>query len=57
LVESWRSRGGAAADGLDLLLWQAADQIRIFTGSEPPLAQMRAALMAGDADVSLTRPG
>jgi shikimate 5-dehydrogenase len=56
-VESWRSRGGSAADGLDLLLWQAADQIRIFTGSEPPLAQMRAALMAGDADMSLTRPG
>ena len=57
LVESWRSRGGSAADGLDLLLWQAADQIRIFTGSEPPLAQMRAALMAGDTDMSLTRPG
>lgn len=48
LVRRWREVGGAAADGLDLLLWQAADQVRLFTGLEPPLGAMQAAL-AGES--------
>lgn len=65
LVQAWRSRGGAAADGLDLLLWQAVDQIRIFTGRQPPIEQMRDVLQAqarpargiGDVDSSRIGPG
>jgi shikimate dehydrogenase len=44
LAESWARRGGAVADGLDLLLWQAVDQVRLMTGCEAPVAAMRAAL-------------
>lgn len=44
LVGRWRAAGGAAADGLDLLLWQAVDQVRLFTGLEPPVPAMVAAL-------------
>lgn len=46
LVRGWRAGGGATADGLDLLLWQAVDQVRLFTGMEPPVAAMAAALAA-----------
>jgi shikimate dehydrogenase len=46
LTNAWTRGGGAAADGLDLLLWQAADQVRLMTGEEPPVAAMRAALQA-----------
>lgn len=46
LVRQWREVGGSAADGLDLLLWQAADQVRLFTGLEPPISAMRSALAA-----------
>lgn len=44
LVAAWRAAGGRAADGLDLLLWQAVDQVRLMTGDEAPVAAMRAAL-------------
>lgn len=44
LVEAWRSAGGQAAEGLDLLLWQAVDQVRLMTGLEPPVEAMRSAL-------------
>ena len=44
LVPAWRAAGGAAADGLALLLWQAADQVRLMTGLEAPVGEMRAAL-------------
>jgi shikimate dehydrogenase len=44
LVMCWREAGGATADGLDLLLWQAVDQVRLMTGREPPVDAMRAAL-------------
>ena len=46
LTNAWSRAGGAAADGLDLLLWQAVDQVRLMTGEEPPVAAMRAALQA-----------
>lgn len=47
LVPAWRAGGGAAADGLALLLWQAADQVRLMTGLEAPVDAMRAALDGG----------
>jgi shikimate dehydrogenase len=44
LTTAWRTAGGAVADGLDLLLWQAADQVQLMTGLEAPVEAMRAAL-------------
>jgi shikimate dehydrogenase len=46
LTSAWSRAGGASSDGLDLLLWQAVDQVRLMTGAEPPVAAMRAALQA-----------
>ena len=46
LLTSWVREGGAAADGLDLLLWQAADQVALMTGRAAPVDAMRAALTA-----------
>lgn len=46
LARAWSDRGGAVADGLDLLLWQAVDQVRLMTGQEPPAAVMQQALAA-----------
>lgn len=46
LLRAWRAAEGGAADGLDLLLWQAVDQVRLMTGREPPVEAMRAALEA-----------
>lgn len=45
LVTRWRGAGGSSADGLDLLLWQAVEQVRLMTGCEPPVSAMRAALI------------
>lgn len=42
----WRRLGGRSADGIDLLLWQAADQVRLMTGLEPPVEAMRTAVRA-----------
>lgn len=44
LTSAWTHAGGASADGLDLLLWQAVDQVRLMTGREAPVAAMRDAL-------------
>lgn len=44
LARAWAHAGGAVAEGLDLLLWQAVDQVRLMTGMEPPVDAMRAAL-------------
>jgi shikimate dehydrogenase len=46
LAGAWASSGGPVADGLDLLLWQAVDQVRLMTGRTPPVSAMRTALDA-----------
>jgi len=46
LASAWSRAGGARADGLDLLLWQAVDQVRLMTGLEAPVTAMRDALQA-----------
>lgn len=51
LTRAWRQAGGQAADGLDLLLWQAVDQVRLMTGLDAPVEAMRGALRTG-ADVA-----
>lgn len=44
LSSAWRDRGGTVAPGYDMLLHQAAEQVRLMTGRPAPLAQMRQAL-------------
>lgn len=44
LAASWGS--GRVASGRDMLLWQAVEQVRLMTGSEPDVAAMAAALPA-----------
>ena len=51
LTSAWTGAGGASADGLDLLLWQAVDQVRLMTGREAPVGAMRDALRS-DAGAS-----
>jgi shikimate dehydrogenase len=46
LARAWSVAGGHVADGLDLLLWQAVDQVRLMTGNEPPVEAMQAALQS-----------
>lgn len=43
LSAAWR---GPVANGRDLLLWQAVEQVRLMTGMAAPVAAMRAALDA-----------
>jgi shikimate dehydrogenase len=38
--------GGAVTGGLDVLFWQAAEQVELMTGQPAPIAAMRAALDA-----------
>ena len=38
--------GSVAVPGTEMLLHQAAAQVRLMTGSQPPVAEMRAALHA-----------
>jgi len=45
LIDAWEQAGGATADGRDLLLWQAVDQVALMTGREAPVESMRAALL------------
>jgi len=45
LVRIWRAQGGVAATGDLMLLWQAAEQVRLMTGCEPPVDAMREALV------------
>jgi shikimate dehydrogenase len=49
LATAWTDRGGAAASGLAMLLHQAVAQVRLFTGREPSVPVMRAALEAAAA--------
>lgn len=51
LTAAWTRAGGASADGLDLLLWQAVDQVRLMTGQEAPVTAMRDALRS-ESDTS-----
>lgn len=44
LANAWDAAGGTVAEGLDLLLWQAVDQVHLMTGLEAPIDAMRAAL-------------
>ena len=46
LLEAWRAAGGTPIDGTRMLLHQAADQVRLFTGQAPPLAEMDSALLS-----------
>ena len=46
LVHAWSASGAPVADGLDLLLWQAVDQVRLMTGQTAPVEAMRTALDA-----------
>lgn len=46
-LATWAATGGARVlSGLPMLLHQAAEQVRLMTGAEPPVAAMRAALEA-----------
>ena len=44
LALAWGAAGGTVASGLDLLLHQAVEQIRLMTGRTPPVDVLRAAL-------------
>ena len=44
LAQAWVAAGGRATGGHALLVEQAAEQVRLMTGQEPPLAAMYAAL-------------
>jgi shikimate dehydrogenase len=47
LVEEARRRGAAVIDGLEILVRQGAESLRIWTGLEPPLDVMRKAARDG----------
>jgi shikimate dehydrogenase len=47
LIAEARSRGGATVDGIEILVRQGAESLRIWTGREPPLEVMREAARAG----------
>ncbi len=44
LVAAFEDAGGVIADGLDMLIHQAALQVRLMTGLDPDLERMRAAV-------------
>lgn len=44
LAAVWQARGGQVVSGLDMLIFQAADQVRLMTGREPDVAAMQAAV-------------
>jgi shikimate dehydrogenase len=43
LARAWVAAGGVAVPGLEMLVHQAARQVRTWTGREPDVAAMRAA--------------
>jgi shikimate dehydrogenase len=43
LAAAWERGGGQVIGGLELLVEQAAEQVRLMTGRQPPVAAMRAA--------------
>ncbi|MFH1107419.1 MAG: shikimate dehydrogenase [Candidatus Micrarchaeota archaeon] len=47
LVREALQEGCAAADGREMLLWQAAESFRLFTGKKAPIGVMRSALFGG----------
>jgi shikimate dehydrogenase len=47
LVREARSRGAIAVDGLEILVRQGAESLRIWTGQDPPLDVMRSAARGG----------
>ena len=49
LAERVAAVGGAVVGGLEVLFWQAAEQVELMTGRPAPLAAMRAALDAATA--------
>jgi len=46
LLRAWADAGGTPIDGTRMLLHQAAEQVRLFTGQAPPLAEMDSALLS-----------
>lgn len=49
LASAWAAAGGGVVPGSAMLMWQAAEQVRLMTGFEPPVAAMAQALQdAGD---------
>ena len=44
LAAQWLAAGGSVVGGREMLLHQAAEQVRLMTGHSPPLEAMRAAL-------------
>lgn len=46
LALAWRRAGGTAVGGFTMLLHQAVGQVRLMTGAEPSVEQMRAAGLA-----------
>lgn len=49
LAAAWAAAGGTVLSGFVMLLHQAAEQVRLMTGAQPPLARMRA---AGEAELA-----
>jgi shikimate dehydrogenase len=43
LAQAWSGAGGRTVGGLELLIEQAAEQVRLMTGRTPPTAEMRQA--------------
>jgi shikimate dehydrogenase len=43
LIAAARAAGATPVDGLDVLVWQGAASLRLWTGVEPPIETMRAA--------------
>jgi shikimate dehydrogenase len=44
LAAAWAAAGGVVVGGLELLIAQAAEQVFLMTGQQPPVAAMRAAV-------------
>ena len=47
LAAAWSGAGGVVVGGLSLLVEQAAEQVRLMTGKQPPVDTMYAALAQG----------
>ncbi|MGC5627866.1 shikimate dehydrogenase [Georgenia sp. Z1344] len=45
LAAAWAAAGGRVAEGWGMLLHQAVDQVRLWTGRQPDVAVMRSALL------------
>jgi shikimate dehydrogenase len=53
LAAAWERGGGSVVSGLDLLVEQAAEQVRLMTGQQPPVDAMRAAGQAALASPAI----